>query len=58
MTTQLKQVLAQLESLGNERVRAQNRRNGAGDRQFGVPLGEVRKVADGFKADHALALVL
>lgn len=34
----LEEALAQLESLGNERMRAQNRRNGAGDNQFGITL--------------------
>jgi hypothetical protein len=32
----LKETLAQLEALGNEKVRAQNSKNGAGDNQFGV----------------------
>jgi hypothetical protein len=30
----LKDTLARLKSLGDEKVRAQNRRNGAGDDQF------------------------
>jgi hypothetical protein len=30
----LEEALAQLESLGHEKVRAQNRRHGAGDNQF------------------------
>ena len=38
MTTTLKETLAQLESLGNEKVRAQNKKNGAGDNQFGVQM--------------------
>lgn len=54
----LKETLAQLEALGNEKVRAQNSRNGAGDNQFGVKLGDIRKVAAKIKADHALALAL
>jgi 3-methyladenine DNA glycosylase AlkD len=51
-------VLSQLEALGDERVRAQNRRHGAGDDQFGVRLGDIRKVARSIKADHALGLAL
>lgn len=54
----LKETLAQLEALGNEKVRAQNRRNGAGDNQFGVKLGDIRKMAAKIKAGHALALDL
>lgn len=54
----LKETLAELESLGIEKIRAQNRRNGAGDNQFGVMLGDIRKVAAKIKSDHALALAL
>lgn len=53
MTTD--QVLATLEALGDERMRTQNRRRGAGDAQFGVRLGEVRKVAKSLGRDDALA---
>jgi 3-methyladenine DNA glycosylase AlkD len=54
----LKQTLAKLRALGDETVVARNRRNGAGGNQFGVPLGELRKVAAKIKTDHALALEL
>lgn len=54
----LKETLAQLEALGNEKVRAQNSRNGAGDNQFGVRLGDIRKVAASIKTNHALAIDL
>ena len=54
----LEDALAQLEALGNERVRAQNRRNGAGDNQFGVRLGDIRKVAEKIKAGHELGIAL
>jgi len=50
--------LAKLEALGDEKVRALNRKRGAGDAQFGVRLGDVRKVAKEIKTDHALALAL
>jgi 3-methyladenine DNA glycosylase AlkD len=52
------QVLERLEALGDERVRARNRRLGAGDEQFGVKLGEIRKVAKSLGRDHDLALEL
>lgn len=58
MATTLKQTLAQLEALGNEKVRTLNIRNGAGENQFGVKLGDIRKVAAGIKTDHTLALAL
>lgn len=51
-------VLAELESLGDEKVRAQNRKQGAGDNQFGVKLGDIRKLAAKLKGDDALAVAL
>ncbi len=54
----LKGALAQLKSLGNEKVRARYKKSGAGDNQFGVPLGAIRKLAEKVKADHTLALAL
>lgn len=54
----LKDALAQLKSLGNERMRAHNKKNGADDNQFGVLLGDIRKVAAKIKADHDLGLAL
>ncbi len=50
--------LKQLESLGSEKMRAQNAKHGAGGKQFGVKRGDIRKVADKIKSDHALALAL
>lgn len=58
MATTLKETLAQLEALGNEKVRARNRKNGAGDNQFGVQLGDIRKLAAKIKTNHALGLAL
>jgi len=58
MTTTLKETLAQLEALGNKKVRAQTSRNGAGDNQFGVQLGDIRKLATKIKTNHALAIAL
>ena len=58
MTMTLKATLAQLEALGNEKMRAQNKRHGAHGEQFGVRRGEVRKLAKEIKGDHELALAL
>jgi 3-methyladenine DNA glycosylase AlkD len=54
----LEETLTQLKALGNEKMRAQNTKNGAGDNQFGVRLGELRKLAKTIKTDHELALAL
>ena len=54
----LDQALAQLKKLGDEKVRARNYRNGAGENQFGVKHGDIRKLAAKIKSDHALALEL
>lgn len=58
MPTTLKDTLAQLESLGHEKVRAQNKKRGAGDNQYGVKLGDIRKLADKIKTDDKLAAAL
>lgn len=57
-TMTLKETLKQLKALGNAKVRAQNAKNGAGDNQFGVSLGEIRVLAKKIRTDHALALSL
>jgi 3-methyladenine DNA glycosylase AlkD len=54
----LEQILTQLEELGDESVRRVAVRGGAGKKQFGVPLGEIRILAKKIKADHELALAL
>lgn len=54
----LNEVLMQLEALGSEKMRAQNTRNGAGDNQFGVRRGDVRKLAKEIKINHQLAMDL
>ncbi len=54
----LNEALQQLEALGQEKVRAQNAKSGAGDNQYGVRLGDIRKVAAKIKADHHLAMAL
>lgn len=54
----VKELLARLESLGDEGRRAHNTRAGAPENQFGVKLGDIRAIAKKFKTDHALALEL
>jgi 3-methyladenine DNA glycosylase AlkD len=58
MTTQ--QILTELQSLGNEKMKAHNiKRGAAADHQFGVKMGDIRKVAKTYKkADKKLALEL
>lgn len=58
MPATAKSVLAELASLGDEKVKTLNIRNGAKSDQFGVKLGDIRKVAAKIKTDHALALEL
>ena len=54
----LKETLVQLKSLGNQKVRAHNKKNGAGDHQFGVRHGDIRKLAETIKTNHELAIAL
>jgi 3-methyladenine DNA glycosylase AlkD len=54
----LKEALARLKSLGTEKMRAHNKKHGADDNQFGVLMGDIRKVAAEIKTDHELALSL
>lgn len=52
------EALARLETMGSDKMRSQNRRSGAGDNQFGVKLGDIRKLAKEIKPNHDLALEL
>ncbi len=60
----VKEVLAQLKSMGDDARRAYNAKvgpdgaPGAGDNQFGVKNGDIRVIAKKIKADHQLALKL
>lgn len=54
----IKETLANLKSMSNEKMFAQNVKNGAGKNQFGVKLGDIRTLANKIKTDHALALEL
>ena len=58
MAMTLKDTLAHLKSLGDEKVRAHNKKYGAGDNQFGVKLGDIRKIAAKIKSNDPLALAL
>jgi 3-methyladenine DNA glycosylase AlkD len=52
------EILARLESLGDDARRAHNTKAGAPDNQFGVKLGDIRATAKKIKTDHELALKL
>lgn len=54
----LKETFKELEELRNENTYAYNFKNGVGENQFGVKLGDIRKVAKKAKKDHKLALEL
>lgn len=54
----LKEALAKLKALSNEKMFAQNVKHGAGKNQFGVKLGDIRALGTKIKSDHALALEL
>ena len=54
----VKEVLAQLKSLGDDARRKHNTKAGAPDNQFGVKLGDIRTIAKKIKTDHELALNL
>lgn len=58
MTMTVDEALKRLEALGTEKMRAQNRRHGAVDAQFGVRMGDIRKLAAEIKTNHELALAL
>jgi 3-methyladenine DNA glycosylase AlkD len=54
----LRDALKELESLADAKVRAHNTKFGAGDKQYGVKLGDIRKIAAKIKTEHSLALAL
>lgn len=56
MTVQ--ETLQALEALGDAKVKAQNAKNGVSDSQYGVKLGDLRKLAKKIRTDHELALQL
>lgn len=54
----VEKILEELKALGTEKMRAQNAKRGAGENQFGVRFGDIRKVAKKIKTNHELALAL
>ncbi len=58
MAMTLKDTLAELESLGHEKIRARNKKHGVGDNQFGVQMGDIRKLAEKIKTNDKLATAL
>ena len=54
----LEQVLARLQAMRNDTTWGVNERAGAGGRQFGVKMGDIRALAKEIRVDHALALEL
>ncbi|MGR3724047.1 DNA alkylation repair protein [Abyssibius alkaniclasticus] len=51
-------ILNDLEGLGSEKLRGQNANRGVHSQQFGVKLGDIRKLAKPLGTNHALALDL
>lgn len=49
------EVMTRLEALGSEKMRAMNAKNGAGENQFGVKMGDLRTIAKEIKLNPALA---
>ncbi len=54
----VKEILAQLGSMGDDARRKHNAKAGAPDNQFGVKLGDIRALAKKIKSDHGLAMEL
>ena len=54
----LKETLEQLKALIDERTRTHNMKKGVGENQYGVKLGDIRKLAKKIKTNHVLALEL
>lgn len=54
----VKEILAELQSLGNEKMMAINTKAGAGKNLFGVKMGDIRNIAKKLKTNHELGLQL
>lgn len=54
----VEEILKELESLSDEKVKKHNSKSGVGENQFGVKLGDIRKIAKKLKLNHNLALEL
>lgn len=54
----VEEAMRRLQAQGNEKQRTMNAKNGAGDNQFGVKMGDIRTIAKEAKTDHELGLGL
>lgn len=54
----LDETMDQLKALGNEKMREMNAKNGAGENQFGVKMGDLRTLAKSIKTNSELATAL
>lgn len=54
----LKETLDQLKALTNEKMHKHNKKNGVGDNQYGVKLGDIKAMAKKIKTNHKLAMEL
>jgi len=52
------EILTELKARSNEKVYKMNQKNGAHHNQFGVMMGDIRKIANQIKTNHALGLEL
>ncbi|RYZ99259.1 MAG: DNA alkylation repair protein, partial [Sphingobacteriaceae bacterium] len=52
------EILTKLKALGNEKLRAFNKKRGAHDNQFGVKLGDIRTLTKKIKTNNELAKAL
>lgn len=52
------EAMSELKARGNEQTRKVNAKNGAGDNQFGVKMGDLRVIAKAIKTDPGLATQL
>lgn len=50
----VKEILSELQSLGNEKTYTVNVKAGAGNKQYGVKMGDIRNLAKKIKTHHAL----
>lgn len=58
MKNTLEEIQDQLRALSDDKTRSHNAKNGVGENQYGVKLGDLRKVAKKIKINHNLALKL
>lgn len=54
----VKEILKELASLSDERTKKHNTKSGVGENQYGVKLGDIRKIAKKLKTNHSLSLDL